>query len=431
MLKMHFLSNFIFLLGMPDILLKYHPQNVTGTKVFSSIHAFNHSYIGGLLNGLSLQELEARSRMRTQTAHLDRLVVANFANFEGGLVFDQLNSLSRAAFHRLMTESVRIEHSWEHLQLGELSFANLFVNSLDCRRINGLNFETDLLTRNTSQTITGQYAFDQMHLRAPTMLQTLNNFSMSHLDEVFRTYGNQAIEAKIFKGDVTMSSLKVRGSLNAIPPQEIVFSDSRLEQKTITGVKHFSGEELLFDQLTVADLDVGAINDIAVEELVHGTLKHSSPQNIPRHITFKRLNVRHGEDFHSHLLNGVNLRQLAKDAVYDDSISLQNITGAKTFTGAVSFEHITFSRLFESITNWQMQSDWMLQGLPGQKVEANFTIEEMEVMRNVHIHDGVLNGIDLHQLDRSVVRLDRKSAIHSNMLFMGPVDVEGKFNLFI
>lgn len=409
--------------GMPDIMLKYHPQNVTGTKVFTSLHAYNHSTIGGLLNGLSLQELAERSRQRTQTAHFDRLHVANFASFEGGLVFDRLNSLSRGQLDRLMTQSVGIEQSWEHLQLGDLSFGSLFVNTLNCRRINGLHLETDLLTRNTSQTITGPFVFDQLHLQAPATVQTVNNFSMSHLDEVFRTYGNQQMEEKIFRGDVAMKSLKVAGTVNDIPTEEIVFMD-RLEQRTVSGVKHFRGEELTVDYLTVGDIEVGAINAIPVGELLHGTLRHSAAQNIPPHISFKRLNVRDGEDFRSLYLNGENLRALASDAVYDNSRSLQNITGAKTFTGQVDFEDITFSRLFQGITDWQMRYDWMVQGL-GQKVEANFTVEEMQVLRNVHIHDGVLNGIDLHQMDRSVVRLDRKNAIHSQMLFMGQVDVEG------
>ncbi len=351
--------------------------------------------------------------------------MANFASFEGGLVFDRLNSLSRGQLDRLMTQSVGIEQSWEHLQLGDLSFGSLFVNTLNCRRINGLHLETDLLTRNTSQTITGPFVFDQLHLQAPATVQTVNNFSMSHLDEVFRTYGNQQMEEKIFRGDVAMKSLKVAGTVNDIPTEEIVFMD-RLEQRTVSGVKHFRGEELTVDYLTVGDIEVGAINAIPVGELLHGTLRHSAAQNIPPHISFKRLNVRDGEDFRSLYLNGENLRALASDAVYDNSRSLQNITGAKTFTGQVDFEDITFSRLFQGITDWQMRYDWMVQGL-GQKVEANFTVEEMQVLRNVHIHDGVLNGIDLHQMDRSVVRLDRKNAIHSQMLFMGQVDVEGKW----
>ena len=406
---------------MPDILLKNHPQNVTGLKVISSLHVFDHSHVGGLVNGLSLQELHQRSKQRPQTQKYDRLHVENFANFEGGLTFDRFNSLSRGQFDQLMQDSVGVDTQWSHLNLGEVSFDNLHINTLDCKKINGFSLENDLLTRNTTQTVPGPFAFNKVLLEAPSFIQSVNNFSMQHLENVFRTYGNQHIESKIFGGDIYVKSLKIK-SINEMPVEDIVFMDE-VKQKTITGVKHFKGRNLMFDYLTVDDINVQSINKVPVEDMIQGTLRQSIPQNVPKHIHFKSLHLRSNQDFNTYYVNGVNLRELQHDLVLNNSNTFQNVTGSKVFTELVNFDAITFSRLFMGITSWEMHNDWMVHG-SNQKVDSTFTIDNLEV-RNVHVHNAHINDINLEEMDSTVIRLDRKSVIHHEMTFEGLVKVQG------
>lgn len=387
----------------------------------NSVHLFNDSLISGLINGLSLQELDKKARQKPETRLFERLSVANFADFKGGLYFDRFNSLSRGQFDQLMTQSVSIDQPWDHLNLGEVTFINLFVNILECKTINGFNLEEDLLTLKTSQSITGQMSFNQVLLLAPSKIQSINGFPMHNLDNVFRTYGNQHFDLKVFGGNISMKSLKIK-RINGIPIEEVVFMDA-LKQRTITGLKHFKSEHLHFDYLTVDDLYLPSINGIPVANLIEGTLRRSMPQTVPKHIQFRVLKVREDEDFRTLTVNSVNLRQLESDVVFAQGNMYQNITGTKIFMGAAHFEAITFRDRFENITNFEMQHNWMLQGRH-QKVEADFTFENVQV-DNVFVHDSHLNGIDLNVMNQSVVRLDRKDVIHSTVVFVGAVKVEG------
>lgn len=406
---------------MPDILLKFTPQNITGAKSISSVHISNHSFVRGLINGLSLQELKQKSEERPQTRRYDRLYVENFANFVAGLHFGQFNSLSRSQFDQLMQHSVGLDQPWDFLHLGDVTFDSLSVNILDCNRVNSLNLDSDLLTRNSSQTITGPFTFNQLFLEQPSYIKSVNNFSLKRLENVFRTYGDQHFELKIFGNRINVRSLKVN-SINGIETSDIVFMDE-FESKTITGTKHFQGQSVQFDYLSADDLHIPSINSVSVQRLLGNTLQRYVAQNIPRHIQFKLLQLQPGQDFASGIMNGVNLAHLQNDLVWLNGVAFQNVSGQKSFLGPVNFESLTFKRLFDGVTGWEMSSNWMVQNMP-QNVQANFSIDSIQVPR-VFLHNDILNGIDLSALERTVVRLDQKTVIHTEFNFVGEVHLEG------
>ncbi|KAJ6223585.1 hypothetical protein RDWZM_002130, partial [Blomia tropicalis] len=406
------MNGLLFQNGMPDILLRNVPQNITGYKALNSLKLMGHSRLTGTINELNLEELLQRSKQRSETKYFEKLNIENVANFIGGIHFDHLNGLSRSQFEQLIHHSIGLDQTWNELELGQVRFNNLFVNTLDCRLVNGWNLDSDLLTRNTNQYVSGSMSFDTIRVEGSSTVSEVNGVPMQALESIFRTYDDQNIDKKIFANDIYVKSLQVN-SINSIPFDEIVFMD-QVNSKPIIGTKIFNSSKLQFDSLTVDHLHLNAINRIPVQQFLHGSLHRNTPQNVSNQIEFKSLILRPNVDFGSYWINGVNLYQLQNDMVlnYNGLNMLQNITGRKIFTDSVSFEDkIEFDRLMDGINYWEMANNWMYRGVQ-QRVDATMNIEHLECNQ-------------FRCLDRNVVRLDRKSVIHSNLEFVGPTQIYG------
>lgn len=406
-------------------MIKHIPQIITGKKIVPGLYIRANSSVGGLLNGLSIAQLFEQSRHRPTLQHYDRLYIENFANFEGGLHFDQLNSLTTNQLDALMHHSLTLTEQWTELQLNQVLFDDVRVAILDCDLINGLRLENDLLTLNTNQTILGEYSLGTVHLAAAdSYIHSVNNYSINNLAAILLTAGHQSVTGtKVFQGDVYVHSLH-SGIINDIPLADVVFEDEATP-KSITAVKTFKASQLSFENLIVDHLNVQSVNRVNIDRMLSGSLLKSAFQELPEHIQFNTLWSEGGENFATPFLNRISLDQLQEDVVLANTASgLQNVTAAKVFAGDVRFKEVKFNRLFDGVTDWEMSHNWLRQNVT-QNVQANFSMDHLAV-GSVWIHDGRINGIDLGWLHENGIWLDRNRTIWTKLEFEGDTSIQGQ-----
>lgn len=374
---------------------------------------------------MSLAELDRRSKERPKMRYYKQLYIDNLANFQGGLWFEQLNTISRSQFNQLMEESLSLNEQWTNVNFDHLQFDDLEVYTLDCDKINGLNLESDLLTRTTPQSIVSPLKVHEIVIEAPSYALAINNRSMSSFADILQTAGDQTLtDVKVINGDVRVDTLRTN-FINGVPFEDIVFMDDINSQKVITGPKHFRAHKLMFEHMSVEDLHVKSINRVDLREMLQTSLRKFSPQTVPHYITFDALRVDTGDHFVTEKVNHWNLNQLKEDVVYvSGETRLQNVTGIKVFLGDAKFTAIEFDRFFDGVTFWEMRHNWMVQNSE-QHVFANFSMDHLTVLGNVSLHDVTLNGVNLDWLDDNVVRLDRKTVVHSQLEFFGNTKVYG------
>ncbi|OTF72514.1 hypothetical protein BLA29_004087, partial [Euroglyphus maynei] len=435
---------------MPDIVINDDDveQNITGRKILQnlSIRSNNNSYIGGLLNDMNIGELEQRSRRQPSISYIDTLRIENIARFEGGLWFESINSITSQQFYKLVEESLSLDDQWSNLAIEHVHFDRLHVNYLDCNTINGIDLANDLLTRTTSQIINlAKYSFNDIEFHGHTIIDRLNNYSMnSMLDNVLKNSGNQLVDGtKVINGDVHVQSLIIDSSINDIPVDDIVFNDDGdvdnygQPSKWISGIKQFDNRKnpITFNSLIVGDLIVESINNININEMINYSMRRREWQNISKEFHFKSLMIAPNEEFTSSSINGIPLKWLEDDIVtaHPTAKQWQNITASKHFIGQVNFEQIEFDHLFDGITAYEMQYNWLINGhgwwsSQPRHLQANFSIDHLTV-ENIYIHNGHLNNVDLNRLFDEVVWLDRKTSILSEIEFFGNVKVMGNIVL--
>lgn len=389
------------------------------------MHLQKNSSIGGLLNRLNIQDLYLQSQQKPTLQHFDKLYIENFANFEGGLWFDHLNTVSRKQFDNLLHNSLSLNQQWDNLEFNHVHFDDLRVNILDCDKINGLRLENDLLTVNTNQTVMSTYAFDNIVLQNDSFIYSINNYTMSNLNSIVDVRQNQTLTGtKIFQGDVYVNSLQAH-YINEIPMNDVVFLNEIDNKKNITGVKHFQTTSLQFDNLLVDHLNVKSINNVDVAYILTSSLMRTSYQNVPNHVRFNALWSQQNEDFRNLVVNGVDLRLMHNDIVYANSESnFHNVSARKTFIGDVKFQQLEFNRLFDGVTLWEFNHNWMIQNVT-QNVFANFSIDHLSAT-SVYTHDSKVNNVDLNWLHENAIWLDRKKTIWANLQFMGNTEIHGK-----
>lgn len=387
-----------------------------------------NSTIGRTINGIDIVALDQQSRRRPTVVQFPRIVVDGFASFHEGVRFDRLNTLTANQLNRLLADSMRLSEPWAPGTFDRIQFETIQASDLDCTRVNGVDLAADMLTTTTNQTIRARYRFNKpLVLEANTVMQSVNNLTLSYLDNLLLKTGAQVVPTqKVFAGNLHVHNIQA-ARINGVPFGEFVFAHDKarliLGQKTILG-------PWTVDSLDVGDLNVARINQHSVEHLLKTTLRKHAPQRLPNSMGFKKLLIHGGDDFACPQVNTVNISFL-----HDDVVRMQNegraqfVPGKKKFSGRVRFGAIEFERHWNNIIDWEMRHNWMVQNVQ-QNVYADFSINVLKVRGKVLIHDARLNNIHLGWLENNVVRLDRKSVIMSRLQFAGRTEVRAGDILF-
>ncbi|KAF7491352.1 hypothetical protein SSS_04903 [Sarcoptes scabiei] len=427
--------------GVPDIIIDDIEQNITGIKIIQkNLIVEGDSSIKGRVNGLNLDEIDRRSRLETKTRYFDRIQIDNYARFEGGLWFKQINNLGEEQFEHLIENSLSLNDQWSNLGFDHIHFEHLHVNELDCDTINGIDIGRQLLTRNTFQTISEPIRFQSgIVLNNQTKIDVLNEISMASVfnenNVLLKSSRNQLVNGtKKIIGSIFVGSL-ITDSINNIPIDDV--------KKTITGIKHFNfvnrdrGTHLIIERARINDLIIESINNANVNHIINYSLDRWERQNISDQFRFNTLLIGSNEIFDCDSINSIDLRFLRDDIVYlddrdqKDEERRQIVTGHKVFEGKVTFEDLEFNRLFDTVTDYELRHYWLNNQNESDRIRtlrANFSIDQLTV-NNIEIDDSIVNGINLDSLVENLVWLDRKTVIQSPIHFRGNVKIDGNILL--
>nr|XP_045624878.1 uncharacterized protein LOC123774561 [Procambarus clarkii] len=383
-------------------------------------------------NSLTLHTLQARFIMGVDTdlfmsttvfkhrtsAMRGTLVIPSGVDINGDLVVEgKINGQNFPKDFPLQTDST--------INFGAKRFANVFFDTLrvgtQCL-VDGLSLHK-LVTLHTPQTITGQKTFAQgVYIKGDLDITSkiIDGVNLDELNASLSYIGSSEWEFDVvFNKAVQAPSLSFGGRLNNLDwatfARDIVYDDET--SVVIASKKNFKLG------LTISNaIFQNTFNGVSFGSLV--TL--SSTQNIygkkvfANDVTFGSLTV--------DLLDGVDLEQLARTAVYLNKEG-QVVTGKKTFTSLLTTKALDVTGRIENFDIRNLVTKNTDQTFTAAQSFRSVVFSDLQAV-SIDLPAGyTINTIDIANLEKSRVSLTSPS-VHSGVLTVqGPVTVLGQLSV--
>ncbi|KAF8784361.1 Thrombospondin-type laminin G domain and EAR like protein [Argiope bruennichi] len=396
-------------LPLLDILLMNGNQVVTGKKTFKTIHLDANSYVKGTVNGVDLSELNDMVLHRDSLPR-KRTWTFNNLKIEGPLT---VNRISDYDLDSIYANALKLNDT----DIPEIIFKDtVFIEELISHDINTIDIARDLILINKPQVITGSKVFQDVVLEENIIIvETFNNVNMTFLTETILRIGNQDLNSKTFSGNVKIDKLTVKGSINNVPVSEFVTLNSNQELL-------YSREliNVTFREVDAKDIHIaGTVNGIDVDEMMRDTMTYTGPEVINKKIIKGTIHVDIGDDVSIVNINRININDLWEDAVFLDGA--QEIMGPKTFKSSVIFNNVRFTSI-DGVSEQDLKN-WMLKDVP-QTVEGNAIFLDGISIKSLYV-EGYINGINITELDASIVKINEHNTIEGSIMFDNLVTSKG------
>ncbi|GBM11567.1 hypothetical protein AVEN_180128-1 [Araneus ventricosus] len=394
-----------------DIMLKTGNQIVTGKKTFKTIHLDANSYVTGTVNGVDLSELKAMVLHRNPSIQSKRTWTFNNVRIEGPLT---VNKISDFDLDFIYANALKLNDT----DIPEIIFKDtVFIEELISHNVNGIDIERDLVLINKPQVITGRKVIQEVVLEENSIIvETFNNVNMTYLTETILRIGNQALKSKAFKGNVKIDKLTVRGSINNVPVSEFVTLHGNQELLHSRELINVTFREIYANDIQVA----GTVNGIDIDEMMRDTMTYAGHEEvIGKKIIKGTIHIDNGYDLTVTNINGINIDGIWEDAVFLDIP--QEIKGPKTFKSSVNFNNLIFTTI-DGVSEQDI-NNWMLKDVP-QTVEGNVVFLDGISIKNLNV-EGYINGVNITELDASIVKLNEPSTIEGPIIFDNLVTSKG------
>lgn len=397
------------------ILLNVGDQLLTGIKVLDEIHLGGNSTISTPINGnLDLGQLYSlavrpqpndpfyfkRVTLDANNLHLDH----NFGSLHISRAINGMpvNDVCRLAQYADSLGSQQVHYSrlrFEH----EVNF-----KSIRCASINGIsNLQASFLTRTDPQFVrgtvrlAGRVAFNSsLHVHG-----TFNSMDASRFANAIRSQLNETItQRKIVTGDLYLDDL-FTDTIDELSMRDVLITNS---QETQVLRAPFIVDDLDIESvLTVnGNAHFESFNHLNVSDILTNSLQYDTNQVITVPVVVNTLRILKGASLDAQTLNGVNLKNVLRDAVLIDVP--QQIMATKTFVSPVEFRGKTY---MSNSLNGLSAADLRLSNLLHSEdpfIDADLVFDQNVVVRKeMDIETGLLNDINLNLFANSLLHENR------------------------
>ncbi|XP_064478834.1 uncharacterized protein LOC135392097 [Ornithodoros turicata] len=376
-------------------------SKLLGNVVFRNLLSDGHIKIRGLLNGCNITKLYEEAIYLNgdkQTLGGDtsfsKLFIRGNVHMLGPVNNVSLNNLLGSLVNKYSPQVIT----------GPLTFSDkVSVERLTLKGpINGLNLESvlaDAVTKSTIQTIKGAKTFTGPHALEVTQVLNVHNDVHSHgpvggikiedLNTVVTTHGQQEVGGKktVLGGVHVTGDVHVKGTLNGLHvPQDLVLSDipERIPGKTI-----LSGPSAIR-----GNLNVNKVNDLDLNTLLRDRLKLDGDQNLRSKLVFED-DIAVKGNFAAQKLNDI-----PREAIVTQT-GRHTLRGTKTFTKPIEVQGnlkvVTINRI--NVTN--LSKDVVYLNRPQDIPQTTTFSAPIEVVGDMKVTTTV-NGVDLRGLKASL-----------------------------
>ena len=250
----------------------------------------------------------------------------------------------------------------------------------------------------------------------------VNGINISRLqNEALYKVGNQTLIGKLeFKNLTVKGDVDLNGTINDIDVSEDVVK--------LHGNETMAGQTFVDDMLIRGNMNVtGLINGVNVSQLEKDAVKLNGLQIIEAKKTFSDDLFILGNFTVDGLVDGVNITELSKTVLDVDSDQI--IHGSYVFKDNITFiDPIQISGLVNDINITGFSQNVVTkstnQTILGEKIFKEFKSKRIDVWNDINVR-GLINEIDLSELDKRTVRIYGKHIIDGIKAFTKKTTFEG------
>ncbi|XP_054710420.1 uncharacterized protein LOC129220104 [Uloborus diversus] len=373
-----------------DVLLKSVPQDITGQFTLGSVGIGGNLEVEGLINGMDLSEI-APQLARTDEEYVIESNIT-FARPIKVLQNVEVSGLVNGVNLKELFDNVLLKSGDQFIPGSKTFRGNITIRGdLDVETVNGVpwkEFVEDIVVIDKPQRIQAPKTFTDVEVRGDIFVAesaqvgTINGQDLSTFinDVVFTD-----VPANITGPIVFKEAVEIAGNMDAI-----LINGLRLKTDVVTIECNDEGPQVIKGQKTFHNL--ASYGDIIVENV-----------------------------------NSYDLQELYFDTLLIDGN--QNVTGRKKLMGEVVFQ----ADVHPTTVNGIVLRNELVTLNTDQEIAGPLTFEDDVFIKNDINIGGLLNGIDLKQLEKEAVYLDREQVIDGsytiqNAIAHSDVAVQGTVN---
>lgn len=399
---------------------------------FESIRILNDLEVNGTLNGVRIPDdlitLTKANAVTKNVTFADDVVFEGRIELENG---SKVNGEDLSEFAKSV-----VLNGTDQIITGKKTFANDVVvkNNISVNgKVNGYIIPSDFVTLNTAQNITGTKTFTRgitvqgrPSAGIISVSTTVNGIDISELprDVVYREENQTVFGTVTFTGNVTINESVTVGKLvDGVNITNLALTAVRLSKRqNITGKKVFTNDIEFKGPVT----SPGLINRVNLRELDSNSLKKTGTQYVSGTKIFEK-NIKVAGNINKGTINGISLADFKKRVVTKEGS--ETIDGVITFAKNLSFENLSVGGRIDTVKVNELMLTSEDQEVKGYKTFKG----GMKVIKGIDVA-GKINGVNLTELDRDVMRVNGDQNITGTLIFEkgftvnGSIDIKGLVN---
>jgi hypothetical protein len=324
-----------------------------------------------------------------------------------------------------------INHNLDDI-LGTKTFDQLIVKgNIFAEKVNGLDLKKDVMINNLKQDVRAPLVFTSPVTQVQDLLDVEGDIHVSgYVNGVkFARWAGDVVQLaspvkrpikrKKF-ANLRAHSVVAAGTINGISLENFKSRVVTLNtDQVVTGRKRFLGG-LLFN----GDLKIDLLNGINITELESRVIRKDSRTTISgKKIIRGKLIIENSDLDVKGLINGVNLKKLAADAVYKNKDNL--ITAPMTFASGVRIEDLKVRERLDGVS-----IDDLIFLDQNSSINTPLSFEDdVTIEGQLIVSDGSINRCNLKKLADESVRLDVASVIIKGKKTFTNLDVDRDLNI--
>eukprot|EP00794_Sanderia_malayensis_P005492 gene5492-6177_t len=269
----------------------------------------------------------------------------------------------------------------------------------------------NVMTVDGNQTVTGFKKFQKANIKR----LKVKNLIYSKYAE------NNPIEKAVHQAMLLKTNLTENEKV--ISELEERFKDAvrKDSPENITGHKIFTNS-ITFTNVSVDNMDVGLLNSVNITEFKARALSKSNSQEISGRYEFiENVTLLHNLTV-AGLINGIRI----PDGVMTTNTA-QEVTGTKLFTEDINIHGNIITENF-TINGMRIPDDLVLKSAKQRILGSKYFKSRVRFQKSVRL-DGIVNGRNLSEFSRKVVRLSRDQVITGRKTFLNGFKANSNLNV--
>ncbi len=393
---------------------------IRGTKLFKTHVEFPQLFVERL-NGQNINDFVSTTKNETIYAQKHFATFTSFNTISVKGLIDKVNIDNLFNNSLSLSKPERITGTKNFLE--QITTDSISVG----KKINGILPQVDIVLKSKFQEINGTKIFNRnlnvQNLKSRNSLSLkgkVDNILINDLNSrVVKLNSHKSIPLHVVLMSCNASTVEVYRNINGINISDFANNVMSLTKpqviyslKTFKNDQHFSH---IMSSKGVNGLSLKALNAEAVH--LNGFSQIRAPFTFANNIRFQNPIVMNG------VVNGVNLSYIARDSVYKTGPNL--ISGYNVFKSGFQVRgDIKANRL-----NGIDLSNELLTNIRDHTIRGKVKFTKSLNISNSVMISGRINGLDLSEFNKKVMKTNNKNLITGNLEMTGPIKVLSNLNI--